>query len=167
MRTGLICALAVALAPAVAAAQSPPGVDILERQIIHWNGPEVAQLQGDATNLAVQARSRPIILPFEPAKAGACHIHGAVLIIGKDGAGEFDATTYSDEAGSGAVWHTNIAIYDNQNRLLFETGDFAGPVMDGARPRTPYRWVNRFTADKAALDQIFKRIDHAGLSYRC
>ena len=167
MRKGLLCALSLVMAPAMAMAQSPPGVDALERQIIHWTGPEVAKLQSDATDLAVQARARPIVLPFEPAKAGDCHMRGAVLIIGKDGAGEFDATTYSEVAASGSAWHTNISIYDNQNRLLFETGDFSGPVMDDAKPRTSYRWVNRFTADKATLDRLYSRIDHAALSYRC
>jgi hypothetical protein len=167
MKRFLLCALSLAFAPTLAAVQSPPGRDALERQIIHWTGPEVAKLQQDATDLAVQARARPIVLPFDPAKAGACHIHGAVLIIGRDGVGEFNATTYTDDARSGAVWHTNISIYDNQNQLLFETGDFAGPVMDSAKPKTPYRWINHFTADQPTIDKLYNRIDHAALSYRC
>ena len=167
MRTVLLCALGLAMAPGLALAQSPPSVDALERQIIHWTGPEVMKLQNDATELAVRARSRPIILPFDAAKAGDCHMHRAVFIISKDGVGEFDATTYSDVAASGSVWRTNIQIYDNQNQLLFETGDFSGPVMDDAKPRAPYRWANHFTADKATIDRLYSRIDHAKLSYAC
>src|ERR1700712_4114282 len=109
-----LCALSLAIAPGLALAQSPPGVDILEHQIIHWTGPEVAKLQTDATELAVQARSRPIVLPFDAARAGDCHMHGAVFILSKDGGGEFDATTYSDIGASGSVWRTNIAIYDGE-----------------------------------------------------
>jgi hypothetical protein len=167
MKTILIAAFAALLSPALAFAQSVPSVAILESQIIHWNGPEVATLQNDATSLAVQARARPIVMPFESAKAGDCRMRSAVLIIRKDGTGEFDATTSTEAANSAAVWHTVVSIYDNQNRLLFDTGDFESPVMDDARPRTPHRWANRFTADHSTIDKLYSRIDHAQLSYRC
>ena len=167
VRKTLVAALMMLFIPTLALAQSSPNANILESKIIHWMGPEVMELQNRATDLAVQARARPIVLPFNEMRAGDCHMRGAVLIISKDGVGEFDATTYTSAVKSAAVWHTLISIYDDQNHLLFDTGDFESPVMDDDSPRTPHRWANHFNAKPAVIDKLYSRIDHATLSYRC
>jgi hypothetical protein len=159
--------LAILAAPAAAGAQSAPNVNILEGQIIHWIGPQTAALQTNANDLNGVGHGKPIRMPFPRMKAGHCHMSDAVLVIRKDGAGEFDATTYTDVASSGEVWRTRITLYDEHGQALFETGDFDGPVMDSAKPARRYVWVNRFSMDPAAIDKVYGRIDHAHIDYSC
>lgn len=144
-----------------------PGVDELEGQIIHWVGPQVLTLQNRARDEFLSYRTRPLVMPFPPVKTGACRMTKAALVIGRDGAGEFDATTMTLAANADATWHTTITLFDAHGRPLFGTGDFAGPEMDDGKPSTPYVWVNRFTMDPATLRKVFDEIDHASLSYAC
>jgi hypothetical protein len=159
--------LALLAAPALAFAQSAPHEDFLEKDIIHWVGPETAKLQGMVSDEAAEGHTRPMVMPFGTVRSGDCRMTKAMLVIRHDGTGEFDATTSTRAAHADVTWHTIISIYDANNEPLFSTGDFAGPEMNDGKPSTPYVWTNRFTMDPATLRRLFSRIDHAALSYSC
>lgn len=161
-----VCAFLL-LAPGLALAQTSPNQDDLESQIIHWVGPQTTALQNTSTNLYYAGQEQPIVMPFSRLNAGRCHLKNAALIIRKDGTGEFDATTYSDTVGAGDAWRTLISIFDGDGQLLFDTGDFEGPVMDGASRAKPLVWVNRFSIDHAAITRLYGRIDHGQISFGC
>jgi hypothetical protein len=160
-------AVAVLALASGAGAQVTPSVDMLEGQIIHWVGPQVRVLQDKAYEQYVAAHKRDMVMPFQPVKTGACRMTKAVLVIRRDGTGEFDATTMTLAANAKLTWHTNILLLDGNGRALFGTGDFVGPEMNDGKASTPYVWVNRFTMDQATMRKVYDEIDHASLSYRC
>lgn len=106
-------------------------------------------------------------MPFGPVQTGDCRMPRGVLVIRRDGAGEFRATTLTLAGGAEATWHTDIKLLDAKGRALFDTGDFAGPEMNDGKSGTPYAWVNKFTMDRATLLKVYDDIDHASLSYVC
>jgi hypothetical protein len=148
-------------------AQVSPNVDMLEGKNIHWVGPQVRALQNTAYDQYVAAHKHDMVMPFQPVKTGACRMTKAVLVIRRDGTGEFDATTMTLAANTHLTWHTNISLLDSNGRPLFGTGDFVGPEMNDGKAATPYVWVNRFTMDLATMRKVYDEIDHASLSYRC
>ncbi len=89
-------------------------------------------------------------------KTRDCRMTNAVLVIGRDGAGEFDATTMTLAANTAVTWHTDITLLDAHGRRLFDTGDFAGPEMNDGKPLTSlsYVRVNKFTMDPATLRKV-------------
>jgi hypothetical protein len=169
-KTGLFIALTLLLAPALAAAQTAPRQQQLEESLglrFHWVGAETAALQASVYAQYNEAHTKPIVVPFTPQRTPSCHLTQAALIIHKDGAGEFDATTYAEAPDTGAVWRSNISIFDANNHLLFQTGDFDGPEMNRAGRAQPYVWVNRFTVDASTLRRLADLIDHGRLSFSC
>lgn len=169
-RAGLILSLTLLFAPALVAAQTAPRQQQLEESLglgIHWVGAETHVLQASVYDKVNEAHTKPIVVAFTPQKTASCRLTKAALIIRKDGTGEFDATTYAEAPDTGAVWRSNISIFDANNHLLFQTGDFDGPEMDRAGRAEPYAWVNRFTMNASTLRRLADLIDHGSLSFSC